>query len=199
VTWATRVAAGVGGAIGLGLIVLGIVGAISGNVVGGMWSVLIGLFIRSAAAASSQQTVARHMLQGIPVARLMVRDPVTVAPGAPVGHAVELFLANNLKFLPVVEGGRPVGHIGLRQVKALPAAVRMERPVAEAMTPLAPESSIGPREDAGAALAQMQRTGLTRLLVVEDGRLAGVICLKDLLDQLTLRSELELREEVARP
>ena len=198
VTWATRVAAGVGGAIGLGLIVLGIVSVIGGNIVGGMWSVLIGLFIRSAAAASQQQTVARHMLQGIPVARLMVRDPVTVAPGAPVARAVELFLSNNLKFLPVVEGGRPVGHIGLRQVKALPAAARMERSVAEAMTPLDPDSSIGPRADAAAALAQMQRTGLTRLLVVEDGRLAGVICLKDLLDQLTLRSELELREEVAR-
>jgi CBS domain-containing protein len=36
----------------------------------------------------------------------------------------------------------------------------------------------------------MQRTGHSRLLVVENGRLEGVICLKDLLDQLTLRSEL---------
>jgi hypothetical protein len=45
----------------------------------------------------------------------------------------------------------------------------------------------------------MQRTGLTRLLVVEDGRLAGVICLKDLLDQLTLRSELDLNPEPAPP
>jgi Zn-dependent protease/predicted transcriptional regulator len=197
--WATRVAAAIGGIIGLGLIVLGIVSVIGGNVVGGMWSFLIGLFIRSAASASQQQMVARHMLQDISVARLMVGEPVTVAPDATVARAVELFLANNLKFLPVVAGGRALGHVGLKEVKALPSAERMARPVGEVMTPLAPDNSISPRADAAAALAQMQRTGLTRLLVVEDGRLAGVICLKDLLDQLTLRSELDLNPEPAPP
>lgn len=197
VVWATRVAAGIGGAIGLGLIILGILTVIGGNFVGGMWSFLIGLFIRSAASASQQQLVARHMLQDIPIARLMVRDPVTIEPDAPIGRAVELFLANNLKFLPVVADGRPLGHIGLKEVKSLAPADRMERSVREAMTPVSPESSIAPQADAAAALAQMQRTGLTRLLVVEGGRLSGVVCLKDLLDQLTLRSELNLAPEPA--
>jgi len=197
VVWATRVAAGIGGAIGLGLMVLGILSVIGGNFVGGMWSVLIGLFIRSAASASQQQLVARHMLQDIPVARIMARSPITVAPDDPVERAVELFLTHNVKFLPVVEDGRPVGHIGLREVKALSPTDRLQRRVREGMTPLSPDSSIAPGADAAAALAQMQRTGLTRLLVVEGGRLAGVICLKDLLDQLSLRSELKLTPEPA--
>jgi predicted transcriptional regulator len=115
-----------------------------------------------------------------------------------VERVIELFLANNLKFVPVVEGGRAIGHIGLREVKAIPVAERARRTVREALTPLAPESSIAPQADAAAALAQMQRTGLTRLLVLEGGSLVGVICLKDLLDQLAVRSELELRTEVAR-
>jgi CBS domain-containing protein len=102
-----------------------------------------------------------------------------------------------VKFLPVVADGRPVGHIGLREVKALSPTDRLQRRVRDGMTPLSPDSSIAPGADAAAALAQMQRTGLSRLLVVEGGRLAGVICLKDLLDQLSLRSELNLTPEPA--
>ncbi len=195
--WATRVAAGIGGAVGLGLVVLGIVSVIGGNIIGGMWLFLIGLFIRSAASGSQQQSIARHMLQSIKIAPLMVHDPVIVAPNAPVGRAIDLFLANNLKFLPVVADGRAVGHIGLREVKGLNAIERSERPVREAMTPVSPDNSIAPHADAATALTQMQRTGLSRLLVVENGKLAGVICLKDLLDQLALRSELNLQPQSA--
>ncbi len=191
--WATRVAAGVGGAIGLLLVVLGIVSVIGGEFVGGMWSFLIGLFIRSAASSSRQQLIARHMLQHIAVGRLMVRNPVTVTPDVPVARAIELFLANNLKFLPVVADGRAAGHIGLKEVKSLTPIERSERPVGRALMPVSTENSIGPQADAAAALEQMRRTGSTRLLVVENGRLAGVICLKDLLDYLTLRSELDLQ------
>ncbi|HXV25560.1 MAG TPA: site-2 protease family protein [Alphaproteobacteria bacterium] len=195
VVWATRVATGIGGAIGLGLVILGIISVIGGNIVGGMWLFLIGLFIRSAAMGSQQQLMARHMLQSIGIDQLMVHNPVTIAPDAPVGRAIDLFLANNLKFLPVVADGRAVGHIGLREVKELGAADRLQRPVREAMTSVSPDNSISPDADAATALAQMQRTGLSRLLVVTDGRLAGIVCLKDLLDQLTLRSELNVQPE----
>ncbi|MCI0430918.1 MAG: site-2 protease family protein [Rhodospirillales bacterium] len=192
VLWATRVAAGAGGVLGLLLVALGVVSVVGGNFVGGMWAFLIGLFIRSAASSSHQQLIARHTLQHIPVRQLMVRDPVTVAPDVPVARAIELFLANNLKFLPVVADGQAAGHIGLREVKSLSPVERSERPVGQALTRLLPENSTSPHTDAAAALAQMQRTGLTRLLVVENGKLVGVICLKDLLDYLTLRTELDL-------
>ena len=188
--WATRIAAAVGGAFGLALVGLGILSVLGGNLVGGMWSFLIGLFIRSAAAGSQQQLLARHVLERIPVRDMMIGQPVTIAADAPVERAVELFLARNLKFLPVVEDGRAIGHIGLKEVRSLNPAERPQRPVRQVMTPLSPESTIAPSADAASALAQMQRTGLSRLLVVENGRLEGVICLKDLLDQLTLRSEL---------
>ena len=104
--------------------------------------------------------------------------------------APEGFLTRNLKFLPVTENGRAMGQIGLKEVKSLTPAERSQRRVRQAMTPLSPEGAIAPRADAATALAQMQRTGRSRLLVVENGRLEGIICLKDLLDQLTLRSEL---------
>ena len=55
------------------------------------------------------------------------------------------------------------------------------------------ETSIGPDAFAVAALAKMSQGGVSRLLVVEQGRLVGVITLKDLLQFMSLKVELERR------
>ena len=47
--WATRVSSSIGAAFGLGLIFLGVLQFIGGNVIGGVWMFLIGMFLRSAA------------------------------------------------------------------------------------------------------------------------------------------------------
>ena len=188
--WATRIAAGIGGMLGLGLVVLGVVSVLGGNLVGGMWSFLIGLFIRSAAGSSQQQLIARHLLQNVSVRQLMVSKPVTVAADATIAQAIDLFLSNNVKFLPVIEADRVVGCLGLREVKAVAPTARSECLVSQRMVPVSPDNSIAPNANAAAALAQMQRTGLSRLLVIENGELVGIISLKDLLDHLMLASEL---------
>src|SRR5262249_35089296 len=161
--------------LGLLLVVLGIARIVGGNLVQGMWSFLIGLFIRSAASGSQQQLVARHLLRNVPVRRFMVSKPVTVSADASIAQAVELFLANNVKFLPVLAGDRVAGHLGLREVKPLDPAERSELAVGQRMVPLSRDTSIAPDANAAAALEQMQRTGLSRLLVVENGRLAGIL------------------------
>jgi predicted transcriptional regulator len=54
-----------------------------------------------------------------------------------------------------------------------------------------PENTIAPDADATKALARMNQTGVSRLLVVENGRLVGLVTLKDLLAFLSLKVELE--------
>ena len=53
------------------------------------------------------------------------------------------------------------------------------------------ENTIGPNADAIEAISIMNKTGASRLMVVRDDRLAGVISLKDLLKFLSLKVELE--------
>jgi CBS domain-containing protein len=45
--------------------------------------------------------------------------------------------------------------------------------------------------DATEALGIMNRTGNSRLLVVENGRLVGIVTLKDLMEVLALKLEME--------
>jgi CBS domain-containing protein len=58
------------------------------------------------------------------------------------------------------------------------------------MRQLSPDITIASNSDALDALVKMRRSGNSRLLVLEDDRLAGVITLKDLLDLFALKIDL---------
>jgi Zn-dependent protease/predicted transcriptional regulator len=192
VRWATRVAASIGGGFGFGLMLLGIFNVLTGNIVGGLWSFLIGMFVRAAAAGHYQQLVAREVLGGIPITSVMTRDLVTVSPNTAIADLVDnYFLGRNLKLVPVIVDGRVLGVVDVRAAKAVPREEWDRRRVAEVMTPLSPENTIGADADAHAALEQMQRTGQGRLLVMDHGRLVGIVSLKDMLRMLSLRMDLE--------
>jgi Zn-dependent protease/CBS domain-containing protein len=193
VAWATRVATMAGGGVGLGLIFLGIVNALTGDAVGGMWLVLIGLFIRASAAATYQRLVAGQLLAGVPVRQLMKSELVTVPPTLPAAELVESYLLQrSLKRVPVLdEAGRVLGCVGVEEVKRVPAEQRPFRSVGDILTPLGADSTISPDAEAKQALEQMQRSGQSRLFVTEADRLIGVLTLRDLLQYLSVKSELQ--------
>lgn len=190
--WATRIAANIGGAFGIALIALGIVSAFSGNLVGGMWYALIGLFVRAAAAGSYQQLVTRQVLGRVPVGRVMTRAVVTAPPETTVAALVDdYFLARNLKLVPVVADGSAIGVVDVRAAKAVPRGDWERRRIADIMTPLSPEITIGAEANAGAALERMTRGGLSRLLVMEGARLAGIVSLTDILRVVSVQLEFD--------
>jgi len=201
VAWATRVAAMIGGGFGLGLIFLGILNAIGGQLVGGMWMVLIGLFIRAAASSTYQRLLAGRLLAGIPVRRVMKADLIAVPPDLPLPQLVESYLLQRgLQRVPVVdEAGRPLGCVGIDEVKRVPPEERAHRTVRDILAPLGPERIVAPDVEARQALEQMQRGGHGHLFVTETGRLIGVLTLKDLLQYLSVKSALQDADDQGRP
>ena len=117
--WATRISAGIGSAFGILLIFLGILSVLRGNVIGGLWWFLIGLFLRGAAQMSYQQLLVRRALEGEHISRFMTRNPVTVPPTITVAELVENYvLHHHFKMFPVVDDGRIVGCVTTRDIKA---------------------------------------------------------------------------------
>lgn len=189
---ATRTAANVGNAVGLGLIFIGIVSAVSGNFVVGLWWFLIGLYIRGAAAASYYQVVAGRTLAGLPVSRFMNERPVTVPAGIDVAALVEDYVyRHHHEFFPVLHDGRLVGSVATRDIKAVPREAWPTTPVGDIAQRCSAENTIEAAADAGQALASMQASGSSRLMVTQAGRLVGILTLKDLLRVLALRLDLE--------
>ncbi len=195
VRWATRIAAQIGSGFGLALIVLGIVRVIVGDFIGGMWSFLIGSFLRNAAAMSYQQVVLRDALRGSTVRRFMKTDVVTVPRETSVADLVEnYFYKHHYKMFPVVADGKLIGCVSTREVSQLPREEWQRQSVGAIAARCTPENSVPPNMDAVDALSRMSRTGASRLLVMENDRLAGILTLKDLLRFLSLKVELEERK-----
>ncbi|MCP5368538.1 MAG: site-2 protease family protein [Hyphomicrobiales bacterium] len=192
---ATRMASNAGSLFGLALIVFGALSIVRGDFVGGLWWCLIGMFVRNAAASSYQQVITKRLLTGEPVSAFMTRDPVCVPPRVSLRQFIEEFVyGTHHEFFPVVDDGQAIGAVSTRLVKAVPRERWEETLVGQVMAPLGADSTVGPRTDAMDALALMNRTGNTRLVVVDRGRAVGILALKDMLKLLAIRMELEGEE-----
>jgi Zn-dependent protease len=188
---ATRIAAAWGTGFGTALIALGILSVLGGSLLGGVWFALIGLFLRNAAQMGYQQVILKKLLEGEPVRRFAQTRVVTVPPGLNVQDLVESYVyQHHFNAYPVVENGVLRGIVTLRDVKSVPREEWDRTRVAHILTPASDENSVSPDVDAMEALAKMGQSGATRLMVVRDGQLEGILSLKDLMAFFQLKLEL---------
>ncbi|HEX7050329.1 MAG TPA: site-2 protease family protein [Longimicrobiales bacterium] len=195
VTKATRWASTGGKWFGYLLVALGIFQALSGAIVGGLWLVFIGWFLRNAATASYEQHLLQRVLEGVQAREAMTREPETVPPGLSLQELVdEHFLRRRYHAFPVTEQGRPLGIITLAQVKQVPREEWPRRTVAEAMTPAGEGNTVRPDERMPRVLDKLERSEARRVLVARDGHLEGIITAGDVAGWLQRAQELGRRE-----
>lgn len=188
--WASRGGSG----FGIILMVLGGFNLFMMNLAG-LWWVLIGMFIRTAARQSYRQVLIRQALQGEPVERFMNDHPVTVPRGISVRELVENYVYRyHFQMFPVVdEQDELVGVVSTEQVKALDREQWEQTTVDQIARPPSDKTAVEEHEDAMKALNTMSHNDASRLLVVDHGHhLRGVLSLRDLLKFMALKTELEM-------
>jgi len=192
---ATKISSTIGGAFGVLLIVLGAFSFFAGNIIGGIWWFILGLFIHSASQMAFQQMLIRELLAGETVRQFMREDPVTVSAATPIRELVEDYIyKHHHKLFPVVDDGRLKGCITLNRIKELPKEEWDARTVGDLALPCDSGNTISPDTDAVQAFSKMHQTGAGRLIVADNGHLAGILTLKDLLSFLAMKVELEGEE-----
>lgn len=190
--WATRISSRIGSGFGILLIVVGAISFITGNFIGGVWWFLIGMFLRGASQASYQQLLMRKALEGEKVSRFMKKDLVTVPSSTKIDDLVEHYIYKyHFKMYPVVDGQKLKGCVNVKQIKEIPGSERSTRTVAELADNCTEENTINKDTDAVKALSIMRKTGNSRLMVVEDSKLLGIVALKDMLNFLSLKIDLD--------
>jgi predicted transcriptional regulator len=133
-----------------------------------------------------------EVLKGEKVERIMNRDIIAVSPEISVNELVENFIYRyHHKMFPVVSDGRLVGAVTTVQVRDVPRAEWSTKTAGELAKSNPSGSIIEPDMDVMEALSFMNRTGLTRLIVSEDGKLSGIITSKDIMRVISLRLELK--------
>jgi len=159
--------------------------------ISGIWFFLIGMFLSNAARSSYQQLLLRKGLEGLKVSRFMEANPITVSRALSIEHLVEDYIYKHaFKMFPVVDDGRLVGCVTMQKVKDIPRSEWAIRTVGEISGGCSADNSVAPNTDAMVALAQMNRSRLSRLMVVEADKLVGIITLKDMLKFLSIKLEL---------
>lgn len=153
----------------------------------GAWFAFIGWFLLQAATAEARWIVARQALTGLYVRDLMTRDPLTVPPDLSLGRLVdEVIGLRTYTTYPVTEGGRPLGLVLFSRIAEVPRAAWEQRTVRDAMVPLERVPVLREDEDAARALAEIQQSSVNRGLVLDDGRLVGILSISDIMDVLEL-------------
>jgi len=171
----------------------GLVAFVGGNFIAGVWYFLIGMFIRGAAQMSYRQVLIRRALGGAPVSQFMQGQVVTVPPSITIRELVDdYFYRYHYKMFPVSGNSRLEGCITSKQIKDIPREQWDRRTVQDILAPCSLDTVIGPNTDTMKALSIMNRTGNSRLMVVEGEHLLGVITLKDMLKFLNLKMDLEV-------
>jgi len=111
----------------------------------------------------------------------MTPAPVTVPSDLSIEEFVDRFLLEGRHLgYPVIEDGSPIGLVSLHGVRKVPRSEWSSRSVRAAMTPLTEQAAAAPGESMDRVLEKLQGAPAGRLLVLEYGRLAGIVTRSDL-------------------
>ena len=172
---ATRLATEAGRMFGWFMIILGVLQAISGLLLQGLWLVLIGWFLSNTASASYRMLVMRDLLDGVKARDLMRSRFGTVSPQMRVEDFVENHLMQSPQLLwPVLEEEHLIGLVTLEEVRKVPAGDRDMTTLGQVMRTDLGTLTLAPETDARRTFELLAVGGLP-LAVVERGRVLGLL------------------------
>jgi Zn-dependent protease/CBS domain-containing protein len=197
---ATIIAGNIGRAFGWLLIILGVLalfnidlGFLTGGLVNGIWLILIGWFLTSAADNVMRETTLQQELAGVRVREVMDRSPECVSPAASIESIVhESFIQHGRRAVPVCSDSKLLGIVTLFDVKKVSQDRWLNTPVQEVMT-RAPLLSVSQEDDLNGALKILAKNGLNQIAVIDEGHLVGLLSRADVIRYLQTRQELGVK------
>jgi Zn-dependent protease/CBS domain-containing protein len=172
----TRVAANAGKGIAVGLMLLGGLEIFAGALVGGLWLVLIGLFLRGTAEAGYQSLVLLQSFQGVTAGDVAIEKPISVPPQLSLAALVEdYFLRYGYRSFPVMEGANVLGIISIEALRDIPEEQRRSASVKGHMQPISDALCVDSSLPLSDAFRRLAAAPGGRLLVMRDGQLEGLL------------------------
>jgi Zn-dependent protease len=187
---ATRRAARLGRGIGRAMVWLGVIEILIAGLLGGLWLMAIGWFIREASAAEWQSSRRESALSRYTCAEVMSPRPEVV----PATRTVERFVNDVLSTgrhaaYPVVDTEeRVLGLVEIKSIRTIPRGARSDTYLSELMTPAAEVPTAASNDPVDLLVRRMDEHGDTRALIIDDGRLLGIVSPSDIV-RLTMAIE----------
>lgn len=174
------------------LIALGLFSVFSGDTAGGLWPVVIGLFLLSTARSFRAEVQLAAALEGRKVADLMSRDPCTTRPDQSLSELVsQVFLDRGVSFVPVVEDGVVLGYVDTHMVRRIDRENWTTTVVDDVIESIANENSVSPDLPGRDLFDRIRQSGRRKFMVVVGTTLVGVVTLSDVVSYLNVAQELQ--------
>jgi len=183
---------------GVYLVIVTIGNAIEGAKGGPQWNgilfIIMGIFLKSAAENGYNNALQREILADVFVKDIMTANPASIPDSMPLNLVVdEFFLSGHHVAYPVCA---PDGEFrGLMRLALLKEVPRERWPYVSAGDCVAEKNAealrIGPQESAGRAMRLLLAPELSRLAVVESGKLVGIVTRHDILHFIEMHTTLE--------
>ncbi|MFA5103815.1 MAG: site-2 protease family protein [Candidatus Margulisiibacteriota bacterium] len=188
---ATRIATYLGRFFSYAIMLAGLFFLSQKEYLSGIWLLVLGLFLHEAAEMSYQQLILKKALVGVQVKEIMSEDVISVPPDLSLDKLVnDYFFKHRHMGFPVVDNGLLKGIVTLHSVKEFPRDQWSSTSVFQALTPVRQDLVVCPESDCLEALLQVTKSGLGRLLVVDHGRLVGIITQRGLVRFFEIKTHL---------
>ncbi len=193
-TRATKTVSQIGNAVALFLILLGVVLLFFTQLmIGGLWVVFIGLFMKQSAVGSYQAAVLKEALSGVQIRQIMTENVVAVDWLKSLDELVKDYVYRfQFTSFPVFDRDEFMGMVSLSDVRTVPKELWGFKQVRDVMTPADHVISLGPTDDATEALSRMATADVGCMPVLENGRLVGIVSRRDIMNLFKIKSDLGL-------
>lgn len=158
-----------------------------GDLVSGVWFLLIGWFISSSAASSLRQTIIQEDLGGVKVADLMTRNVESVTPEMDLGSLSEEFMRTKHTGFPVVSNGELVGCVTLGDLRKVKKESWARTQTGEIMTPREKLVTALGGDSAMDIITPMNQMNIGRVFVMDGGKMTGIVTRSDILKAVELK------------
>ena len=188
---ATLITSRIGKGFAILLIIGGLWDILQGVFISGLWLIFVGMFLQQAADQGYRQTLLNRTLSSVKIRDIMVSPVIVVNIEMTLDHiANDFFFRYRYNSFPVVSGDTIAGIISFHDIKVVEKEKWPYTIVQDIMHKEITAFTISPESGALEALDKMIDTHRGRLVVIEDGRIAGIISQRDIMQMLKMKADL---------
>ncbi|KTD21725.1 site-2 protease family protein [Legionella londiniensis] len=190
--WATNIACKGGVVLGYSLIIFGIMHFFLGALISGVWLFLLGFFIERLSRSSYEQVLIKQIFNNETIEKYAKTNPVTVTEPLTLAELMNnYFYRYYHKLYPVVQDDKLTGYISLKEIKEINQDNWRTITVGEVMQRCPSDIVIEADTTVIQALQMMYAQNISRMIVTKNGRLYGILTLKDMMNVVSIRMTLE--------
>lgn len=180
----TKIAMYGGKTVSLILMILGSIALFYNFVLGGMWLIIIGLFLYSLAGISYRQTEAKEKLLRLRVSKFIRSNYVVVEPQTNLLNIFDIFLEKKTDTIFTGENNKVQGFLKFNEIEKMDLDDLEHKKAFVLEHKLEEEKILTPEDTALKAMKFMQKEDISCLPVRKNNQIEGIVCKRDIFGAL---------------